>query len=181
MQQMNEISVKDKKFSVSISEKEIENSVKNLANRINEDYKGKEITFLGILNGSFMFASDLMKNIKNECKISFIKVSSYEGTSTTGSVKQLLGLNEDLEGKDVIIIEDIVDTGLTMKNILEILKPKKPKSVKIATLIFKPESFKEDFKVDYIGFSIPNDFIVGYGLDYDGLGRNLKEIYTLVK
>ena len=178
---MNEIIVKDKKFSVSISANEIEKSVKNLADKINADYNGKEICFIGILNGVFMFAADLMKNIKVPCTISFVKVASYEGTSSTGVVKELIGLNADISGKDVVIIEDIVDTGFTMKNIRRQLLQHSPKSLKIATFIFKPDSFREDFPVDYYGFSLPNDFIVGYGLDYDGYGRNLPEIYTLIK
>ena len=178
---MNEIIVKDKKFSVSISENEIKNSVKKIADKINADYQGKEIFFIGILNGVFMFASDLMKNITVPCTIQFIKVSSYQGTSSTGVMKELIGLNADISGKEIIILEDIVDTGFTMKNILTQLKAQKPKSIKIASLIFKPASFKENFVVDYIGFGIPNDFIVGYGLDYDGYGRNLPEIYTIVK
>ncbi len=176
---MNEISVKDKKFSVSISENEIKKTVKNLADKINADYNGKEIFFIGILNGVFMFASDLMKNIKVPCTIQFVKVASYQGTTSTGVIKELIGLNADIEGKEVVIIEDIVDTGFTMKSILSQLKQKNPASIRIASLIFKPESFKGDFNVDYIGFNIPNDFIVGYGLDYDGYGRNLPEIYTI--
>ncbi|MBQ5404144.1 MAG: hypoxanthine phosphoribosyltransferase, partial [Bacteroidales bacterium] len=149
--------------------------------RINADYNGKEIFFIGVLNGVFMFASDLMKNIKVPCTIQFVKVASYQGMTSTGVVKELIGLNADISGKDVVIIEDIVDTGFTMKSILGQLKEKNPASIRIASLIFKPESFREDFKVDYIGFSIPNDFILGYGLDYDGYGRNLPEIYTIVK
>ena len=176
---MNEIAVKDKKFSVSISENEIKKTVKNLAERINADYNGKEIFFIGILNGVFMFASDLMKNIKVPCTIQFVKVASYQGTTSTGVIKELIGLNADIEGKEVVIIEDIVDTGFTMKSILSQLRQKNPASIRIASLIFKPESFKGGFDVDYIGFNIPNDFIVGYGLDYDGYGRNLPEIYTI--
>jgi hypoxanthine phosphoribosyltransferase len=181
MKYIKEIAVKGKKFSVNIDEKKIEKSVKNLADKINADYADKEIFFIGILNGVFMFASDLLKNINVPCTISFVKVASYEGTASTGSIKELIGLNADISGKDIIIIEDIVDTGFTMKSILGQLKQKNPKSIRIASLIFKPESFKEDFKVDYVGFNLPNDFIIGYGLDYDGYGRNLKEIYTLVK
>lgn len=181
MDNTNEIIVKDKKFSVSISAEEIQKNVKRVADQINADYAGKEIFFIGVLNGVFMFASDLMKNITVPCTISFMKVASYEGTVSTGKIKQLIGLNADIMDKDVIIIEDIVDTGFTMKSVLDQLKQKLPKSIKIASLIFKPDSFKENYKVDYIGFNIPNDFIVGYGLDYDGYGRNLPEIYTIVK
>ncbi len=176
---MNERIVKDKNFSVSSSENEIKKTVKNLADKINADYNGKEIFFIGILNGVFMFASDLMKNIKVPCTIQFVKVASYQGTTSTGVIKELIGLNADIEGKEVVIIEDIVDTGFTMKSILSQLRQKNPASIRIASLIFKPESFKGGFDVDYIGFNIPNDFIVGYGLDYDGYGRNLPEIYTI--
>ncbi len=180
MDTSNKITVKDKKFTVSISAEEIQKSVKRVADEINRDYAGKEIFFIGVLNGVFMFASDLMKNIKVPCTISFMKVSSYEGTTSTGKIKNLIGLNADIMDKDVVIIEDIVDTGFTMKSILAQLKAKLPKSIRIASLIFKPDSFREDYNVDYVGFRIPNDFIVGYGLDYDGYGRNLPEIYTIV-
>ncbi|MCQ2252616.1 MAG: hypoxanthine phosphoribosyltransferase [Bacteroidales bacterium] len=175
------ITVKDKQFAESISADEIQQNVKRIADQINRDYQGKEIQFIGVLNGSFMFAADLLKHITIPCNICFIKVSSYEGTVSTGKVKQLIGLNSDIAGKDVIIIEDIVDTGLTMRDVLGQLREKNPASLRLATLIFKPESFRESYKVDYVGFNIPNDFIVGYGLDYDGYGRNLPEIYTVVE
>ncbi len=175
------ISVKDKKFALSISAEEIKKIIKGIADRINSDFQGEEVVFIGVLNGSFMFASDLIKHIELPCKVCFMKVSSYEGTGSTGQVKQLIGLNEDIAGRNVVVIEDIVDTGLTMRDVLGQLMAMNPKSLKLASLIFKPESFREDYKVDYVGFSIPNDFIVGYGLDYDGYGRNLPEIYTVVK
>lgn len=176
----NVITVKDKRFAESISACEIQKNVERIADQINRDYQGKEIQFIGVLNGSFMFASDLLKHVTVPCNICFMKVSSYEGTVSTGKVKQLIGLNSDIDGKDVIIIEDIVDTGLTMRVIRAQLLDRNPASLRIASLIFKPESFRESYDVDYVGFSIPNDFIVGYGLDYDGYGRNLPEIYTVV-
>ncbi|MCQ2974993.1 MAG: hypoxanthine phosphoribosyltransferase [Bacteroidales bacterium] len=175
------ITVKDKQFTLSISSDTIQNSIQNLANKINEDYQGKEIFFIGVLNGVFMFAADLLKRINIPCTISFTKVASYEGTQSTGKIKQLIGLPENLEGKNIVILEDIVDTGFTMKSILNQLKQQNPADIKIATLLFKPDSFKENYKVDYRAIEIPNAFIVGYGLDYDGFGRNLPDIYTVVK
>jgi len=174
------ITVKDKQFALSISADDIQKNVKRIAEQINSDYQGKEIIFIGVLNGSFMFASDLIKQITVPCQVCFTKVSSYEGTSSTGKVKQLIGLNSDIAAKDVIIIEDIVDTGITMQSVLAQLSEKKPASLRLASLIYKPGSFRGNYKVDYVGCSIPNDFIVGYGLDYDGYGRNLPEIYTVV-
>ena len=178
---MEIITVKDKQFSQSISSQELQNNIKNVAMAINSDYVGKEICFIGILNGVFMFAADLLKHITVPCTISFVKVSSYQGTQSTGKIKQLIGLNDNLEGKDIVVLEDIVDTGFTIKSILGQLEALKPASIKVATLLFKPDSFKESYNVDYKAFKIPNAFIVGYGLDYDGYGRNLDSIYTLVK
>lgn len=175
------IAVKDKHFALSISAEEIKKNVKGIADRINSDFNGQELVFVGVLNGSFMFASDLIKQITVPCKVCFMKVSSYLGTGSTGKVRQLIGLTEDIAGRNVVVIEDIVDTGLTMKDVLGQLTAMNPKSLRLASLIFKPDSFRGDYKVDYVGFSIPNDFIVGYGLDYDGYGRNLPEIYTVVK
>ena len=176
-----EIIVKDKKFRQSISSDEIQKNVKRVADEINRDYAGGDIRFVGILNGAFMFAADLLKNIAVDCNIDFVKVSSYAGTSTTGEVKELIGLNNDIAGKDVIIVEDIIETGITMSKVLEMLKGLGARSVKIAILVFKPESFKGDFKIDYIGFRLPKSFIIGYGFDYDGYYRNLPAIYSLVE
>ena len=175
------ISVKDKNFRVSISAEELQKNVKRVADEINRDYAGREVTFVSILNGAFMFASDLLKNITLDCQISFVKLSSYAGTSSTGEVKQLIGLNSDIAGRDIVIVEDIIETGLTIETARKMLSDQGAKSVRIASLIFKPESFKGNYSVDYVGFRLPKSFIVGYGLDYDGYGRNLPEIYTIVE
>lgn len=177
----NEITVNGKRFGISLTSNEIQKRVAEVAEQINRDFEGQEVVFIGILNGSFMFAADLMKSINLVSKISFIKVSSYQGTNSTGEVKQLIGISESLEGKNVIVIEDIVDTGRTIKMIAEQLQQQNPASIKIATLMFKPSVYSENVAIDYYGFKIPNDFIVGYGLDYDGYGRNYKDIYTIIK
>ncbi len=174
------VRVLDKEFEVSIPSSMIQARIEELAKELNKDMKGTRPVFLGILNGSFMFASDLFKKINFEAQISFLKLASYQGTSTTGTVKQLIGLNQDIEGQHVIILEDIVDTGITLETIIRQLSGYQPASIKIMTLLYKPEVCKQDIKLDYIGFSVPNDFIIGYGLDYNGFGRNLEDIYTLV-
>lgn len=174
---MQTIEIHGKKFITSIPRTSIENEVKRVAAEINQDYKGKRPLLLGVLNGAFMFVADLMRNLDIECEISFVKMSSYAGTTTTGAVKQLLGLNESIEGRDVIIVEDIVDTGLTMQSMLETLKGYNPASISIASLFLKPARLKVPIDVKYSAFTIPDRFIVGYGLDYDGLGRNLPDIY----
>ena len=174
------VRVLDKEFEVSIPSSMIQARIEELAKELNKDMKGTRPVFLGILNGSFMFASDLFKKINFEAQISFLKLASYQGTSTTGTVKQLIGLNQDIQGQHVIILEDIVDTGITLETIIRQLSGYQPASIKIMTLLYKPEACKQDIKLDYIGFSVPNDFIIGYGLDYNGFGRNLEDIYTLV-
>lgn len=158
---------------------EIQSRVKTIASEINAQYEGKQPLFLGVLNGAFLFMADLFKNINLLCEISFIKVSSYSGTASSGQVKNLIGLNENITGRHIIVVEDIVDTGDTMKYLLDELKSKNPASVKLATILFKPEALRQDVKPDYVGFEIPPAFVVGYGLDYDGLGRNLNDIYVL--
>lgn len=173
------IQIKDKKFVSFINEEEILKEVKSLGEQINIDYAGQEVIFISILNGSFMFASDLIKNITLDCEISFVKVSSYVGTGSSGRVDELIGLNTHIKGKHVIILEDIIDSGITMDKIMKILSSEEPASLKICTLLYKPDAFKGKHAPDYIGFSIPNAFVVGYGLDYDELGRNLSEIYQL--
>jgi hypoxanthine phosphoribosyltransferase len=178
---MNKVTLKDKTFRVNIPANEINKAVGEVAHRINVELKDKKPLFLAVLNGSFMFASDLLKKITIDCEISFVKVSSYHGTTTTGSVKELIGLNEDIKGRTVVIIEDIVDTGLTMENVIKQLEAMEPAAIKICTLLYKPEAFRKKFDLDYVAIVIPNDFIVGYGLDYDGLGRNLPDIYVLDK
>ena len=175
------VTIKDKQFESFISEEEILSEVSALGKHLSEDYDQKEVIFVAMLNGAFMFASDLMKKITSPCKISFVKVSSYEGENSTGKVTELIGINEDLKGKHVVLVEDIVDTGMTIESILPTLKQSGAASVKVCTLLFKPEAFKGALKPDYIGFSIPNRFVVGYGLDYDGYGRNLNAIYQLKK
>lgn len=178
---MNSVKLLDKEFGVSISKEKIHDAVLKMANKLNSDLKGKDVIFIGILNGCFMFASDLFKLIKLDCRITFLKVASYQGTRSTGTVKSLIGINENIKDKVVVVLEDIVDTGETLENILSQLKGYEPAEIRIATFLFKPDAFKKSYKVDYVGIEIPNDFIVGYGLDYDGYGRNLPEIYTLIK
>lgn len=169
--------IHDKTFEIFISSEQIAKRVHAVADRINEDYTSQQPLFISVLNGAFMFTSDLIKYLKFFPEVSFIKFASYSGMASTGSIKQLIGLNEDLHGRDVVIVEDIIDTGITMGQILTQVKAKKPKSVKVATLLFKPEPFEGDFKIDYVGFEIPNKFVLGYGMDYNGIGRNLPDIY----
>lgn len=173
------VTLKDKSFQPFISAETIQERLENLGREISNDYKDSTPIVIGILNGSFMFLSDLVKYINCPIEVSFIRISSYEGTDSSGKVKSILGLNTPLLNRDVLIVEDIVDTGLSMASVLEELKSLKPKSIKIATLLLKPEALKHKITCDYIGFNIPNKFVVGYGLDYDGLGRNLPEIYQL--
>jgi hypoxanthine phosphoribosyltransferase len=177
---MKEVQVLDKWFREYISEKEIVDRIEDLANQINADFEGKEVVFLGILNGAFLFAAELFKRINLKAKISFVKLASYEGTSSSGTIKELIGWNEDIKNRHVIVIEDIVDTGNTLERIVDELVIRKVCGIKIATLLFKPDAYKKDIPVDYVGFKIPNDFVVGYGLDYDGYARNLPSIYTLI-
>jgi hypoxanthine phosphoribosyltransferase len=158
---------------------QISRRVEELGTELNQDYEGLSPIFLPILNGSFMFAADLIKEICIPCQVSFVKIASYEGTQSSGKVSQLIGLQQDLEGRHIILVEDIVDTGLTMASLLKELENFRPASVKIATLFVKPESLKEEFEIHYRGFDIPNKFIVGYGLDYEGFGRNYRDVYCL--
>lgn len=172
------IQINDKSFEVFIRENELQEKIKTLAARINDEYQGKEVIFIAILNGAFMFAADLLKSITLPCEISFVKVSSYHGgMSTTGRVDELIGLNASIENKEVIILEDIVDTGITIDKIITLLKAESPASVKVCTLLYKPDAFKGKKAPELVGMSIPNKFVVGYGLDYDEKGRNLREIY----
>ena len=173
------IQLHDKHFVPFISASEIDEAVKRMAAQVEQDMKDETPVFIGVLNGAFMVVSDFVKHYKKPCEISFVKLSSYEGTTSTHEVKQLLGLSQDLEGRTVVIIEDIVDTGNTVVELKKMFENKNVKQLKIATLFFKPEAYSKDITIDYIGFEIPNKFIVGYGLDYDGLGRNLPEIYQL--
>lgn len=176
---MSVIRIHDREFVKSITNEEICAEVKRVADMINKDYAGKRPLLLGVLNGCFMFVADLMKNLDIECEISFVKFSSYQGSETTGTVNQVLGLNESIEGRDVIIVEDIVDTGLTMHKMLQTLAESKPASLAIASLFLKPARLRVPVEVKYSAFEIPDRFIVGYGLDYDGLGRNLPDVYDV--
>ena len=177
---MNRVKIKDKTFKVSIPETVIKERVKALAQEISSDLEGKNPLFLAVLNGSFIFAADLMREMTIPCEISFVKLASYQGTTSTGKVHEVIGINEDLTGRTVVIVEDIVESGQTMLRMIEALGTRKPASVQICTLFFKPERLQEDLNLDYVAFKIPNDFIVGYGLDYDQQGRGLKDIYSLV-
>jgi len=176
----NNIKILDKEFSIFISAAEIESAVDKVAQRINTDMEGKNPLFLVILNGAFMFAADLFKKITIPCEMSFVKLSSYSGTSSTQNVKKLIGLNEELRGRSVIIVEDIIDTGFTMEKLIADINKLQPEEVRLATCLFKPNAFQKEFPIDYVGIEIPDDFIVGYGLDYDGYGRNYPEIYKIV-
>jgi hypoxanthine phosphoribosyltransferase len=174
------VKVKDKEFEISISSDDIQVAVQRMADEINRDYKDKSPLFLAILNGSFVFAADLVRKITIPCEISFVKLSSYSGTSSTNEVREMIGLTEDISGRHVIILEDIVDSGITLDFLIQDLEKMNPADIKIACFTFKPDAFKKSFRIDYLGVSIPNDFIVGYGLDYDGFGRNLPDIYKIV-
>jgi len=156
-------------------------AIQNMAKQMADDFFDEVPVFIGVLNGSFMVMGDLMKAYRGMCEVSFIKVASYEGTETTHEVKHLIGINENLEGRTVVIVEDIIDTGTTIVALKQLLKQQKVKHLKIATLFFKPEAYQHEVKIDYIGIRIPNKFIVGYGLDYDGLGRNLPDVYQLAE
>jgi hypoxanthine phosphoribosyltransferase len=173
------IQLHDKQFVPFITANEIAFAIDKMVAEVAADFAQETPVFIGVLNGSFMVVSDFMKAYTNPCEVSFIKMASYEGTSSTEQVKQLIGINEDLSGRSIVIIEDIVDTGNTLVELQELFKKQNIKQLKIATLFFKPEAYKKDIKIDYVGIRIPNKFIVGFGLDYDGLGRNLKEVYQL--
>lgn len=173
------IKVLDKEFVPFISEDKILAQVARVAEEINSDFEGKEPIFLAVLNGSFMFASDLMKNVTIPCEISFVKLASYEGTSSTGVVREMIGLGHSIEGRHVIIVEDIIESGVTMAHMLNTLKGHNPASISLCTFFLKPDCLQAKLDVRYVAMEIPNDFILGYGLDYNGFGRNLKEIYKL--
>ena len=178
---MNIVEVRDKVFKASISEAEILKRVEEIAAQMNKDLEGKNPLFVAVLNGAFIFASDLLRRISIPCEITFVKMASYSGAVSTGHVKEIVGLNVDIEGRTIVIVEDIIDSGLTMKEMLELLAKKHPAEVHVATLLRKPKNLKVELDVDYCCFDIPNEFIVGYGLDYDGNGRNLRDIYTIVE
>jgi hypoxanthine phosphoribosyltransferase len=178
---MKKIHVKDKDFVRFIPEKKIQREVTRIANQINQDMENKLPLFLVILNGAFIFAADLFRQITVDCQVTFVKLSSYSGTGSTSSVKKLIGLGEVVKGRTIVIVEDIVDTGITMDYLIEMLKEMEAADIRIAAMFFKPEAFTKDFRIDYKGLDIPADFVVGYGLDYDGFGRNHRELYQVVK
>lgn len=173
------VKIKDLNFEPFISENLIQARIVELANKLTVDYYDKAPLFISVLNGSFMFTSDLMKSFLSPCQITFIKLTSYQGMESTGIIKSLIGLSDDIKGRHVVLIEDIIDTGYTIKNILEELVAREPASIKILTLLLKPTALQVDVVADYVGFEIENKFVVGYGLDYDGYGRNLNELYIL--
>jgi hypoxanthine phosphoribosyltransferase len=175
------IHLHDKTFVPFISSDEIKFAIENMAKQMADDFFDETPIFIGVLNGSFMVLADLMKNYRGMCEVEFVKMASYEGTKSTNDVKKLIGINRSLEGKTVVIVEDIVDTGNTIQELKAILKAQNVKHLKIATLFLKPDVFKKDIKLDYVGMRIPNNFIVGYGLDYDGLGRNFPDVYQVAE
>lgn len=177
---MKDISILDKRFRKFIPGEAIQSRVGELAEMINHDFKGREVIFVGILNGAFMFAADLFKKINLHARITFVKFASYQGTSSSGTVKELIGWNEDLKNREVIVVEDIVDSGDTLERIVNELIIREVKSVAIAAMFLKPGAYSKDIPIDYVGFEIPDSFVVGYGLDYDGLGRNLSSVYSLI-
>ena len=176
---MDRVQVKDKAFRISIPEAEIKKRVKAVAEEISKDMAGKNPLLLGVLNGAFVFAADLIRELTIPCEISFVKLVSYQGTTSTGTIKEVLGINEDLTDRHIIIVEDIVDTGQTMKRMIETLGTRNPASVSVCALLMKPDKLQVELDVRYCALKIPNDFIVGYGLDYDQGGRGLKDIYTV--
>lgn len=178
---MNQINISDKVFSKEIEFEKIQSAIQRMGRELSKDYAGKEPLFLCVLNGSFMFSGDLLKEFDGSCEVSFIKLSSYHGTTSTEDVKTLIGLTEDIYDRDVVIVEDIIDTGFTVKKLLEDLHALYPRSVRVVTLLLKPAALRTNICPDYVGLKIPNDFIVGYGLDYNGFGRNFKDIYKIVE
>ena len=175
------IQVKDKTFTLSISEREIKRQIRRIAEKIDRDFEGQQPVFLAVLNGSFIFAADLLREVDLHCEVSFVKLASYQGTNSTGSIREVIGLNIDITDRPVIIVEDIIDTGLTMAHMLETLEKHNPSSIDICTLLLKPNKLQVSLDVKYCCLQIPDDFVVGYGLDYDGFGRNTKDIYTLIQ
>jgi len=176
---MKTITLHNKTFEMSISENEISEIINSMANQINNLSTEKPL-FIAVLNGSFLFVADIMRKITiPDCEISFIKLASYSGTKSTGEVNKLIGINKDIKGRNIIILEDIIDTGITLEKIIDLLEKEDVNSIKTATLLFKPDTYKKNINIDFIGKSIPNNFVVGYGLDYDEIGRNLPHIYKL--
>lgn len=176
---MDTIKIKDKSFAISITHADIQKEVVRVANEINRDLAGKNPLFLSVLNGAFMFTADLMKHITIPCEVSFVKLASYQGVASSGTIKEVIGINEDITDRTVVIVEDIVDTGLTMQRLLDTLGTRHPREIHIASLLVKPDKLEVELDIKYAAMHIPNDFIVGYGLDYDGFGRNYPDIYTI--
>ena len=175
------ITLLDKEFTLLLPAEKIQARVQSIADQMNSDLKDEDVIFIGILNGAFMFASDLLRKISFNAQVSFVKLSSYHSTTSTGNVRRLIGINEELKDKTVVIIEDIIDTGNTIENIIRQIKSFRPRQVYISTLLLKPEYYIKEIRLDYIGFQIPKEFVVGYGLDYQGYGRNLRNIYKIVQ
>ncbi len=173
------VTILDKTFVPFLSKKRIEDRIQEMAAQINKDYTGQTPIFLVVLNGAFLFASELLKQVDLSCEVCFIRLASYQQTVSSGIVRQIIGLEENVEGREVIILEDIVDTGVTMGHLVKQIQDLKAKSITVCTLLHKPEALLTPTQLDYVGFEIKNRFVVGYGLDYDGLGRNLSEIYVL--
>lgn len=178
---MSIVKIKDKTFKTFIPEDQIKERIKSLAQQMSKDLEGKNPLLLAVLNGSFVFAADLMREMTIPCEISFVKLASYQGTTSTGKIKEVIGINEDLTGRTIVIVEDIVESGFTMKRMIETLGTRNPESVEICTLFFKPNRLKVDLDLKYVAFSIPDAFIVGYGLDYDQQGRGLKDVYSITE
>lgn len=178
---METITVKNKKFAISIPAEQLQTRIAEVGAQLSKDLADKNPLFVAVLNGSFMFAADLMRHITIPCEISFVRFASYVGMESTGTVKELIGLSEKLEGRTVVVVEDIIDSGLTMQQLIENLRRHNPGNLHIASLLVKPEKLTVPLTIDYTCFEIPNDFIVGYGLDYDGYGRNLPAIYTVME
>ena len=177
---MSEIRILDKTFKELITEKAIRERIEELAQQINHELAGKDVVFIGILNGAFLFAADLLRHISLQSRISFVKLASYEGTNSSGSIKELIGWNEDIKNKTIVVIEDIVDTGNTLERIVDELLIRKVSEIRISAMLFKPSAYTKNIPLDYVGFEISNDFVVGYGLDYNGYGRNFPSVYTLI-
>ena len=178
---MKTLKILNKEFEMLIEASEIYEMIEKLSKKLNKDLKGKEVVFLEILNGAFIFVADLIRRIKTDCQITFVKMTSYKGTSTTGSVETLIGIAEELRDKTVVILEDIVDTGLTLENTLKQIREHRPAKILTVVLLFKPDACIKDIRIDYLGRKIPNDFVIGYGLDYNGFGRNLPDIYRIIE
>ena len=179
---MKTVTIHDKEFVPYLTHEEIQELIKNLAEKVHEDYKDEVPVFIGVLNGVIMFFSDFLKHYPGKCEIAFLQVSSYTGTQSTGIVYKKMDLTKEVEGRHIILMEDIVDTGNTIESLFEYFKnTQRPKSLKVASLLLKPEVFKKDFKIDYVAKEIPNKFVLGYGLDYDEQGRNLPDLYQLAE